>query len=160
MIVPLLSQGLVALVQPISKYLISGSIGMVIGLGIASYYYDLKMDKITKEYVISIEQARSKEKEWMQVANEIENTYKDKLTAVNRDNTELVNGLRKQLSEYSQRVSSTSTTSSKSDDSARRTEVAERLGDLVEFSSKCSKRVDQLIIQVNSLQEFIKNERK
>ena len=118
------------------------------------------MDKLTKEYIASIEQARTKEKEWMQIANEIESTYKEQLTSIDRDHTELVNGLRKQLSEYSQRVPSTSTTSSKSNDQAGRTNVAEKLGDLVEFSSKCSKRVDQLIVQVNSLQKFIENERK
>ena len=95
MIVHSLRIGLAVLVQPISKYLIIGSLGIVIGLGIASYYYSLKMDKLTKEYIASIEQARTKEKEWMQIANEIESTYKEQLTSIDRDHTELVNGLLK-----------------------------------------------------------------
>lgn len=127
-----------------------------VGYTIASSKYQEELLKIASTYKASVEEARTKEKEWQEVARKKDEEYQEKLNNLQSNNDELVDRLRKQLTELTLRVSSTSSTPSKSHGSSGEHQLSERISSLVEFSDRCSKSADKLRIQLESLQNWIK----
>lgn len=127
-----------------------------VGYAISSIHYLKQLDEINETYRKSVYSARLMEKTWKKIAEKKDDEYQKKLADLKSNNDELVNRLRKQLSELTLRVSSTSKSSSQSNDSTRERELSERIGDLVDFSSRCSKSADQCRVQLESLQSWIK----
>lgn len=136
--------------------LLTGLIGGCIGYTLASAHYQNEMLKAYDSYKASVDTARTKEKEWQLLAIKKDEEYQKRISDMQSSNDELVNRLRKQLSELTFRVSTTPQSSSKSHGSPRETNLSKSVGDLVEFSNKCSKRTDELIIQLESLQQWVK----
>lgn len=131
---------------------VSGYIGYIL----ASNKYQEELLKIASTYKTSVETARTKEKEWQEIAKKKDEEYQEKLNAMQSNNDVLVDGLRKQLSELTLRVSTAPKSSSKSNGSSREHQLSERIGELVDFSNRCSKSADKLRIQLESLQNWIK----
>lgn len=134
--------------------------GIILGAFLGYYkaeteYQELLLEQAA-EYKKTVEEAKRLEQHWKDQATTIENEYQEKINSIQQSNSELVNRLRKQLAEYSSRVSKNSSASSKSNAESRKTRISEELNNLVEFSQRCSKRADELIIQVNALQDWIK----
>lgn len=134
--------------------------GIILGAFLGYYkaeteYQELLLEQAA-EYKKTVEEAKRLEQHWKDQATTIENEYQEKINSIQQSNSELVNRLRKQLAEYSSRVSKNSSASSKPNAKDRKTRISEELNNLVEFSQRCSKRADELIIQVNALQDWIK----
>lgn len=100
--------------------------------------------------------ARNQEQEWKEIASKKDEEYQQKLSSMQSSNDELVDGLRKQLSELTLRVSSTSKPSSKSNGTSKESQLSARIGELVDFSNRCSKSADQVRIQLETLQSWVK----
>lgn len=116
------------------------------------------MAEIESKYLESIKQARNQELVWQKKAQEVEAAYVEQKKLSEADaanNAIVVNRLREQVASYSTRVSQRSSSSSCSDVEARTAKLAKRVLDLTEFGKRCSKRADELIIQVEGLQSFI-----
>lgn len=128
-----------------------------VGYNFASSKYQEELLKIASTYKASVESARTKEKEWQEIAKKKDEEYQEKLNSLKSNNDELVNRLRKQLSELTLRVSSASKSSSKSNGTSRERELSGRIGELVDFSNRCSKSADQYRVQLESLQSWIKS---
>lgn len=136
--------------------LISGGIGYLI----ADHFHQEELLEIHAMYQTSVKNARSLEKEWRDIASKKDEEYQQKLNSMQSSNDELVNRLRKQLSELTLRVSSAPKSSSKPNESSSESQLSSRVGELVEFSSRCSKTADQLRLQLESLQSWIKETHK
>ncbi len=136
--------------------LLTGLVGGYIGYTLASTHYQGEMLKAYDSYKASVDTARTKEKEWQLLAMKKDEEYQKRISDMQSSNDELVDRLRKQLSELTLRVSTTSQSSSKPHGSSREANLSKSVGDLIEFSSKCSKRTDELIVQLESLQQWIK----
>lgn len=128
-----------------------------VGYAISSIHYLKQLDEINETYRKSVDTARTMEKTWKRIAEKKDDEYQKKLADLKSNNDELVNRLRKQLSELTLRVSSASKSSSKSNGTSRERELSERIGELVDFSSRCSKSADQCRVQLESLQSWIKS---
>ena len=136
--------------------LLTGLVGGCIGYTLASAHYQSEMLKAYDSYKASVDTARTKEKEWQLLAMKKDEEYQKRISDMQSSNDELVDRLRKQLNDLTLRVSTTPQSSSKPHGSPRETNLSKSVGDLVEFSSKCSKRTDELIIQLESLQQWVK----
>ena len=162
--IQMLLKGLVGLVPQVRSSWIICLVLCIISFGSGWYLehnrYVNREIELKLEYAQAVQNARTKEQEWLKKSNEQEEQYKNNLASIQRDNDLLVAGLRKQLTEYAQRVSSASTTSTKPNGGTRESRVADKLGEVIEYSSRCAKRTDELIVQVKALQQFIKEERK
>ena len=122
--------------------------------------YDKKLLAISQEYSKSVEQARSTELYWKSQADAIEKSYKKKLADNIHSNDAIINRLQHKLDEASKRLSSNSNTPSKLNDSSRGSKVSEGVGRIVKFADRCARRHDDLVIQVESLQQWINKETK
>lgn len=136
--------------------LLTGLVGGCIGYTLASAHYQSEMLKTYDSYKASVDTARTKEKEWQLLAMKKDEEYQKRISDMQSSNDELVDRLRKQLNELTLRVSTTPQSSSKPHGSSREANLSKSVGDLVEFSSKCSKRTDELIVQLESLQQWVK----
>lgn len=131
--------------------------GFILGSSLTANHYQDKLDEIHAEYRASVEQARRKEDEWKKASENISQEYQKKLLDIDRDHSELVGRLQHKLNEYSSRMSKCPASSSRTNGSSSRTNVAKELGDLVEFSRKCSKRADEMTLQIQGLQKYYKS---
>ena len=118
--------------------------------------YEDELRQIHTQYVESIQEARAKENEWREKADALELKYQKELEAVKSSNTDVIDKLRKQLSNSSSRMPQTCQSTSKSNDSARRARVSEELTNLINFSERCSKRLDESLVLNKALQTWIK----
>ena len=135
-------------------------IGAVLGSSLTKLYYERELTKIHNQYVKSIQEARAIEDELREKANALEIKYQKDLEAVKSSNTAIVDKLRKQLSDSSSRVPQTCKPPSKSDDSSRRARVSKELTSLIEFSERCSRRLDESLVLNRALQNWIKESSK
>lgn len=134
---------------------ISFIIGFTTSWGITSAHYkDMLLDQ-ARAYKASIEAVRAKELEWRNKANEAEEHYTKELEAVRATDSAELDRLRKQLASTS-RVPGNCTSASQSDDPNRRAKVSERIEALAEFSDRCARRTDELIIQLRNLQKWVR----
>ena len=85
----------------------------------------------------------------------MEEEYLVRIRALEHSRDAVIARLRQQLDEYNKWMSSRTNSSSKPDAETGRTNVPEEIKRLVDFSDKCSRRTDELIIQVNALQDWI-----
>lgn len=131
--------------------------GFILGQSLTAHHYEKQLEEIHVQYRASVEQARKKEEEWKKASDDLAKEYQDKLNAVDRDNSELVGRLQHKLKEYSSRMSKCPASSSRTDGSSSRASVAKELGELVEFSRKCSKRADEMTLQIQGLQKYYKS---
>ena len=129
--------------------------GIVLGYLVTSNHYQDKMLDEVAIYKEQVQEARAKEREWQQLANNLDNDYKAKIDSIQSSNDELVTRLRQQLLSAS-RVSSDCKSSEQSDVLSRKARISEEVGNIVTFSQQCAERADKLIIQINSLQEWIR----
>lgn len=129
-------------------------LGLLLGWSLTDSYYSHQLLDQADAYKASIEAVRTKEREWRQKANESEIKYQQELEEVKHSNSAELNRLRKQLNSY--RMSSNTNSSGKFNDSSRESRVSEEFTKLAEFSDRCSRRADELIIQVRNLQSWIK----
>lgn len=120
-----------------------------------SEYQEILLQQ-ANEYKKNVEEAKKLEQHWKNQAVVLENEYQEKITSIQHSNAELVDRLRKQLDDYSNRMSENSDSSSKSDADNGKARVSKEVNRLIEFSERCSKRADELILQVNALQDWIK----
>lgn len=135
-------------------------VGCILGYGVTSSHYKSKLLALDSQYKEAVIEARSQEEKWRKLSDEQEAEYRKKLDSIVRNNDKLVKQLRKQLAAISSSgMPKNARTSSVPDDSSGRTKVANEVGDLAEFSSQCAKRADELILQVDGLQKFIKSVR-
>lgn len=102
-----------------------------------------------------IQENRTKEEEWRQESRRREIEYQNRIASIRSSNDAVVKRLRKQLDAYADRLSSNSDSSSKLNAEDRRANLSEEIKRLVDFSDKCARRADELIVQVNALQEWI-----
>lgn len=140
------------------SYAVIGLLGLILGGYIAYSHTQIswqeKMLSIQNEYEASVKVARNKEAEWRKYAQDVEEKYKAELTSNNRDNSELVDRLRKQLANTTCRVSTVPSSTRQSASTSRESKLSGEITRLVEFSNECSKRADSLIIQLKNLQEW------
>lgn len=146
----------------LSECLLIGVCAFLLGAvsfgGAVAHYYDQKLAEIDAQYRESVQQARTKENEWKELAKQTEAKYQEELAKVTSDanaNADLVTRLRKQLSSVTCRVPSTTKSSSKSNDSTADSQLSGRIADLVEFSGRCSKQADELALQLKNLQAWL-----
>ena len=105
-----------------------------------------------------MEEAKQLENQWKLKAQKADEDYKKKLAAVQQSNDDVVNRLRKQLEDYSSRVSELSKSTSKPDAGTRKTRVSAETKRLIDFSVGCAARLDETIVQLRSLQDWIKKQ--
>lgn len=129
--------------------------GFILGYLLTSNHYQDKMLDEVSVYKSQVNEARAKEREWQQLANQLDNDYKAKIDSIKSSNDELVARLRQQLLSAS-RMSSNCQSSVQSNEYSRKTRVPEEVSNIVEFSQQCAKRADELILQLDSLQSWIK----
>lgn len=129
--------------------------GFILGYLVTSNHYQDKLLDDVAVYKEQVNEARAKEREWQQLANKLDEEYKAKITDIQSNNDELITRLRQQLLSAS-RVPSNCESSSQSNGISRETRVSEEVSNIVEFSGQCAKRTDELIIQLESLQNWIK----
>lgn len=111
----------------------------------------LKKERLKQtEYVLSIE------RKWQERTNNVEEEYQSKLRSIQQSNDDTVNRLRQQLNSYARKLSKASKSSSESDGRTRESNISEGVADIIGFANKCSKRADELSIQLSSLQSWIK----
>lgn len=132
--------------------IISGGIGYLV----ADHFHQKDLLEIHSKYEESVKKARNQEREWKEIASKKDEEYQQKLNSMQSSNDELVDRLRKQLSELTLRVSSTSKSSSKSNGTSRESQLSARIGELVDFSNRCSKSADQVRAQLETLQSWVK----
>lgn len=118
-------------------------------------YQELLLNQ-EKEYKVLLDQAKQQEQRQKNESTKIETEYEEKIRNIQSNNDVLVARLRNQLSILNQRLSSKTQSSSQSNGSSRETELSERLGEVIEFSNRCSKRADELIIQLEALQNQVR----
>lgn len=127
---------------------------------LGSYSTEVEYQKIlleqANEYKIQVQEAKTLEQQWKTQAFNIENEYKEKLTNIQQSNDVTINKLRQQLKDYSSRMSKLTNSSNKSNDRTRETKLSEETERLINFSVNCSRRLDETITQLSSLQEWIK----
>ena len=145
----------------LKKVLVLGSViaSLLIGgqggyLKAENTYQELLLNQ-EKEYKVLLDQAKQQEQRQKDESTKIETEYEERIRSIQSNNDALVARLRNQLSILNQRLSSKTQSSSQSNDSSRETELSERLGEVIEFSNRCSKRADELIIQLEALQEWV-----
>lgn len=136
------------------------SVGYFLGSYKTESEYQQKLLEQSVQYRESVKEARKQEQKWREYSYQVENDYQKKLSDIERSNAQLVSQLRKQLREYSSRMPKNTGTTSSSHDETRESRVSEELDRLIEFSERCSKRTDELIIQLSSLQDWIKGYNK
>lgn len=142
----------------IGAFLLGSFIAGTTGYLATAHHYDKKLADIEAQYRESVQQARVKENEWKELAQQTEAKYQEELTKVTSDanaNADLVIRLRKQLSSVTCRVPSATKSTTKSDGSSRESQLSERIADLVEFSGRCSKKADELALQLKNLQQWL-----
>lgn len=135
-------------------YLIALFVGIYLGYGAADNHYKGLLLEQSEAYKASIQAVRTKEQEWRRKAYEAEEQYQKDLEAVRLDTSHELDRLRKQLAE-AHRVSSAYASTSQPDGEDRRPNVPKRIEELAEFSERCARRADELIVQVRSLQDWI-----
>lgn len=111
-----------------------------------------------KAYSDSIQRARDQEQVWRNKTVDVEKNYQEQLHQVQQSNATLdalVVRLRKQLSQTSNRVSTTPLPTNHTHESPRRARVPGEIDKLIVFSDRCAKRSDELILQVQGLQKWI-----
>ena len=145
----------------LKKVLVLGSViaSLLIGgqggyLKAENTYQELLLNQ-EKEYKVLLDQAKQQEQRQKDESTKIETEYEEKIRSIQSNNDVLVARLRNQLFTLNQRLSSKTQSSSQSNGSSRETELSERLGEVIEFSNRCSKRADELIIQLEALQEWV-----
>ena len=131
-------------------------VGFFLGYGYMADEHNEIMVSKEKEYLTSLEEARNKERQWQNKAQEIENEYQKNLIAIRQSNDITVDRLRSQLDSYSKRLSSCSKSSNRTNGSTGTTSVPREIKNLVNFSEQCARRADELILQVNGLQKWYK----
>ena len=112
-----------------------------------SEYQEILLQQ-ANEYKKNVEEAKKLEQHWKNQAVV--------LASIQHSNAELVDRLRKQLDDYSNRMSKNPDSTSQSDAKDRNSRISKEVNQLIKFSERCSKRADELIIQVNALQDWIK----
>lgn len=144
--------------RALSVYACLVMLGGIAGYGLTASHYKSKLLDIDSRYKEAVADARNQEEKWRKQSDEQEQAYKARLNSIVRNNDKLVKQLRKQLTAISSSgMSKNSTASSILNDPAGRTKVAGEVGNLAEFSSQCAKRADELIIQVDGLQKYLKS---
>lgn len=142
-------------------FLVPMSLGLGLGFYATSDYYKGKMLKEAEAYKASVEAARTREAEWRKKADEQELQYQRDLESVRTSNDAELDRLRKQLrKQASRRMSAAPKSSSKHHAEAGEAKLAAAVSDLAEYSDRCSRRADELIVQVNALQAWIKTQGK
>lgn len=135
---------------------ITFAIGLILGYSLTSGHYKDLMLEEAEDYKKQVEKAKAKEEKWKQEANRIDNEYKQKIVSIQSNNDELINRLRKQL-QASSRMPSNCNSSVQSNGDPRGARVSEEVNNIIEFSGQCAQRADELIIQLDSLQNWIKS---
>ena len=135
---------------------ISFVIGAILGYSVTSGHYKDQMLSDAEEYKKQVQEAKAKELHWYNYAIELDNEYKEKLNSVKSNNDALIARLRQQLNATSG-MSSNCQSSVQSNGNTRGTRVSEEINSLIDFADRCSQRADQLIIQLSSLQDWIKS---
>lgn len=138
--------------------LFTGGVGYFLG----SYSTEVDYQKILLEqaaqYKKQVEEAKQLETQWKLKAQQADEEYKKKLAAVQQSNDDVVNRLRKQLEDYSSRMSELSKSTSKLDAGTRKTRVSAETKRLIDFSVRCAARLDETIVQLRSLQDWVKKQ--
>lgn len=137
-------------------YLVCLGLGFLLGFGLTSSHYKDELLDQANAYKKSVQEAREQEQVWRSKANEIEREYQARIDDIKLSNAAVLNRLYKQLNEATSRVSSDSRASLSSHGQTREANVSKEIKKLVDFSNQCARRADELIIQVNSLQEWNK----
>lgn len=127
--------------------------GYIVGYQLASQKYESTLYHLKAEQT---EKVLKIEREWQDKTTHVEKEYQEKLRDIQQSNDDTVNRLRQQLNEYARKLSQTAKSSSKPNGRTRESELSERIGDVIEFSNRCAKRADELSIQLQSLQQWIK----
>ena len=120
----------------------------------ANTYQEMLLNQ-EREYKVLLDQAKQQEQRQKDESTKIETKYEERIRSIQSNNDALVARLREQLTTLNKRLSSTSQSTNKSNGSTRETNLSERLGEVIEFSNRCSKRADELIIQLGALQEQV-----
>lgn len=149
------------------KQILLGSIGILVLCGTVfsigysagssstqAEYQEKILEQLMKERAL-IQANRAKEKKWEDEAKKIELEHMERIKALEHSRDAVIARLRQQLDAYDSKLSSNSLTSSDSDAETRETNVSTRIKQLVDFSDRCARRTDELIVQVNSLQNWI-----
>lgn len=138
--------------------LFTGGVGYFLG----SYSTEVDYQKIlldqAAQYKAQVEEAKQLENQWKLKAQKADEEYKKQLAAVQQSNDDVVNRLRKQLEDYSSRVSELSKSTSKPDAGTRKTRVSAETKRLIDFSVGCAARLDETIVQLRSLQDWVKKQ--
>ena len=129
--------------------------GFALGYSLAASNYKDDLLSVAQDYEKTVQASRIKEQEWRERADQLESEYQHKLNAIRTSNDAALNELRQQLAKASYRVSKDHNTTSKSDAEAREARVSKEIQALAEFSDRCSRRTDELILQVKGLQDWI-----
>ena len=144
----------------IKTVVVLGVVGCI-GYFLGSYQTEVDYQKLLLEqanqYKTQIEEIRKLENQWKIQAQKADEDYKEKLAAIQQSNDNAVNGLRQQLDDYSRRMSQLSKAANKSNAGTREARVSKETKRLVDFSVQCASRLDETIIQLKALQEWIKN---
>lgn len=138
--------------------LVAGGIGYFFG----SYSTEVDYQKIlldqAAQYKAQVEEAKQLETQWKLKAQQADEEYKKQLAAVQQSNDDVVNRLRQQLEDYSSRVSQLSKSTPKPNAETRKTRVSAETKRLIDFSVGCAARLDETIIQLKSLQDWVKKQ--
>lgn len=138
--------------------LVAGGIGYFLG----SYSTEVDYQKIlldqAAQYKAQVEEAKQLENQWKLKAQKADEEYKKQLAAVQQSNDDVVKRLRQQLEDYSSRVSELSKSTSKPDAGTRKTRVSAETKRLIDFSVGCAARLDETIVQLRLLQDWVKKQ--
>lgn len=127
--------------------------GYIVGYQLAFQKYESALYHLKAEQT---EKVLKIEREWQDKTTHVEKEYQEKLKDIQQSNDDTVNRLRQQLNEYARKLSQTSKSSSKPNGRTRESNISEGVADIIGFANKCSKRADELSIQLSSLQSWIK----
>ena len=117
--------------------LVAGGIGYFLG----SYSTEVDYQKIlldqAAQYKAQVEEAKQLENQWKLKAQKADEEYKKQLAAIQQSNNDVVKRLRQQLEE---------------------TRVSAETKRLIDFSVGCAARLDETIVQLRSLQDWVKKQ--
>lgn len=122
---------------------------------IETEYQEKIIEQLMKERAL-IQENKVKEQRWRDETRALEEEYQKKIADIEHTNGAVLDRLRKQLDEQRIKLSYSTSTSNKFNERTREAQISERIKHLAEFSERCARRADQLIIQVEGLQSWIK----
>ena len=129
---------------------------MFVGDSVSSKHYSAILLEKEQAYEHSLQEARTKELDLQHRVDQVAKEYEEELTSIKSSNDVLITRLHNQISTLNKRLSSATQSSTSSNDPSRESRVSEDFNKLIEFSDRCSRRADELITQVVSLQKYIK----